>query len=47
MNEELTPPEGPRRGRRPSEIMKRDKLNTLIKMVRDKKAQVDKQSKDQ
>jgi hypothetical protein len=47
MNEELTPPEGPRRGRRPSEIMKRDKLNALISKVREKKAQVDKQSKDQ
>jgi len=47
MNEEMTPPEGPRRGRRPSEIMKRDKLNTLIKMVRDKKTQVDTKPKDQ
>lgn len=39
MNEELTPPENPRKGRKPSEIAKRDKLNKLIDMIRDKKGE--------
>lgn len=39
MNEELTPPEGPRKGRKPSEIAKRDKLNKLIAAIRDNKVE--------
>lgn len=38
MNEELSPPESPRRGRKPSEIAKRDKLNKLIATIRDQKS---------
>jgi hypothetical protein len=44
MNEELTPPEGPRRGRKPSDVAKREKLNTLIAKIREKKAGIDKNS---
>lgn len=47
MNEELTPPEAPRRGRRPSEVAKRAKLNALIDKIRDNKAKVDKAKKGQ
>jgi len=46
MNEELTPPEGPRKGRKPSQIAKRDKLNALIAKIRDSKNKVDNNSKD-
>ena len=44
MNEELTLPEGPRKGRKPSQIAKRDNLNTLIAKIRDSKGRVDKNS---
>ena len=44
MNEELTPPEGPRKGRKPSQVAKREKLNALIAKIREKKSGVDKNS---
>jgi len=47
MNEELTPPEAPRRGRKPSEVAKREKLNALINKIRDNKEKVDKAKKSQ
>ena len=47
MNEELTPPEAPRKGRKPSEIAKREKLNALINKIRDNKEKVDKAKKSQ
>jgi hypothetical protein len=47
MNEELTPPEAPRRGRRPSEVAKREKLNALINKIRENKKKVDRAKKGQ
>lgn len=47
MNEELTPPEAPRRGRRPSEVAKREKLTALIAKIRDNKERVDRAKKGQ
>ena len=44
MNEELTPPESPRRGRKPSDVAKREKFNALISKIRERKAGVDKNS---
>jgi len=44
MNEELTPPEHPRRGRKPSEVAKREKLNMLINKVKEHKKKLDTQS---
>jgi hypothetical protein len=45
MNEEMTPPEAPRRGRKPSEVVKRTKLNNLIDKIREKKSKIDKTQK--
>ena len=47
MNEELTPPEAPRKGRKPSEIAKREKLTALIAKIRDNKERVDRAKKGQ
>jgi len=47
MNEELTPPEAPRKGRKPSEVAKREKLTALIAKIRDNKERVDRAKKGQ